>query len=60
MENKKKISNEKPEDKVALNFRVSASFRKSFKMAAVESEINQTELLELVFNEWKEKHTKSC
>ena len=50
--------NSKHEEKVPVNFRVDPSIRKKFKMTAVELEITQTELFELIFKKWERQHNK--
>lgn len=41
---------------VALNFRVSAEFKKNFKIAAATYGVKQSELLQQAFNEWLQRH----
>lgn len=41
---------------VPLNFRVPASFKRDFKVAAANYGITQSELLQKVFEAWQEKH----
>lgn len=40
---------------VALNFRVSGSFKKDFKIAAANLGITQSDLLLQVFEEWQQR-----
>ena len=46
------------EEKVLINFRIPTSFRKEFRIAAAQLDITQSELLHLIFEEWKQKHQK--
>lgn len=41
---------------VALNFRVPASFKKDFKIAAASHGITQSDLLQQAFEEWRQRH----
>lgn len=41
---------------VALNFRVPASFKKDFKIAAASNSITQSDLLQQAFEEWRQRH----
>ena len=41
---------------VALNFRVSADFKKAFKIAAATQGVTQSDLLQQAFDEWTERH----
>ena len=41
---------------VALNFRVPASFKKDFKIAAASNSITQSDLLQRAFEEWQQRH----
>ncbi len=41
---------------VPLNFRVPASFKRDFKVAAANYGITQSELLQIAFKTWQEKH----
>jgi hypothetical protein len=41
---------------VALNFRVSADFKKKFKIAAVTHGITQSDLLQQAFDEWQKNY----
>lgn len=49
---------EKPEPTkiVPLNFRVSAEFKKDFKIASAVLGITQSELLQRIFEDWKERN----
>ncbi len=40
----------------ALNFNVTANFRKAFKLAAEARNCKKVELLELMFEEWQNRH----
>jgi len=41
---------------VALNFRVSADFKKAFKIAAATQGVTQSDLLQQAFDEWRQGH----
>jgi hypothetical protein len=41
---------------VALNFRVSADFKKAFKIAAATHGVTQSDLLQQAFDEWRQRH----
>ena len=41
---------------VALNFRVSADFKKAFKIAAATQGVTQSDLLQQAFDEWRQRH----
>jgi hypothetical protein len=41
---------------VALNFRVSADFKKAFKIAAATHGVTQSDLLQQAFDEWTQQH----
>jgi hypothetical protein len=45
-----------PAETVALNFRVSAEFKRDFKIAAATQGITQSELLQQAFAEWRQRH----
>lgn len=49
---KKNLSNPEPGQTVALNFKVSADFKKDFKVAAAIHGITQSELLKQAFRIW--------
>jgi hypothetical protein len=40
----------------ALNFTVTANFRKAFKLAAEAHNVKKVELLEIIFSEWQNRH----
>lgn len=43
-------------DTVAMNFKVSAEFRKNMKQYAAELGISMTDLLTMAFEEYKKRH----
>lgn len=49
-------ANSEKKKMVALNFRVSADFKKDFKVAAASHGITQSDLLQQAFVEWMAKH----
>jgi hypothetical protein len=51
---KNNIDKPEPSTIVALNFRVSADFKKDFKIAAATAGITQSELLQKTFRFWEE------
>jgi hypothetical protein len=55
-ETKRKLSKPDMGKIVLLNFRVPASFKRDFKIAAARYGITQSELLQKVFEEWQEKY----
>jgi hypothetical protein len=46
------------EEKVLINFRIPVSFRKEFRIAAAQLDMTQSDLLQLIFEEWKQKQHK--
>ena len=47
-----------PEELVALNFKVPAAFRREFKIAAAELDMDMVELLQKSFGAFKREKTK--
>jgi hypothetical protein len=50
------LSKPEPSEIVALNFRVPAEFKKDFKIAAATYGITQSELLQQLFKEWRQRY----
>jgi len=50
------VSDEHETNHVPLNFRVSADFRRRFRMFAAANDLKLNELLRLAFNEYEERH----
>lgn len=55
-ETKENLIKPEPGKVVALNFRVSSSFKRDFKIASATFGITQSELLQQAFRLWTEKH----
>lgn len=56
IDTKKNLTKPEPESIVALNFRVSAGFKKNFKIAAASHGITQSELLKQAFDLWEKNN----
>jgi len=56
IETKRNLSKPDSGKIVALNFRVPASFKRDFKIAAASNGITQSELLQQAFEEWRHRH----
>jgi len=50
------LSKPEPAGTVALNFRVSAEFKKDFKIAAATHGVTQSDLLHQAFVAWRQRH----
>ena len=55
-ETKDTLSRPEPGATVALNFRVTAEFKRDFKVTAAMKGITQSQLLQDAFREWMERH----
>jgi hypothetical protein len=56
IETKNNLSKPDSTKTVALNFRVPATFKRDFKIAAASHSITQSDLLQQAFEEWRKRH----
>ena len=56
VETRNNLAKPEPTGAVALNFRVSAEFKRDFKVAAATHGVTQSELLQLAFRQWRERN----
>jgi hypothetical protein len=56
LDTRNNLTKPEPTGHVALNFRVSAEFKRDFKIAAATHGVTQSELLQLAFRQWRERN----